>query len=119
HKLPAGCQIEAAACLSNYQVAYHLLHSAARGAEAQTVLIHAASGGVGSAAVQLARIMGLRVVALVGSEAKQRAALALGASHAISYRSEDVVARVREATLERGVDLILDPVGGRRFARNF
>ena len=54
HLLPPGCELEAAACLSNYQVAYHLLHSAARGATAECVLIHTAAGGVGSAAVQLA-----------------------------------------------------------------
>src|SRR5437764_6939535 len=61
HKLPAECDLEAAACLSNYQVAYHLLFTASRGVEAKTVLVHTAAGGVGSAAVQLARIAGMRV----------------------------------------------------------
>src|SRR5207244_3148554 len=98
HSLPPGCDLEAAACLSNYQVAYHLLHTAARGVEAKTVLVHTAAGGVGSAAVQLALVAGMRVVGITGSEAKRRAVLALGAEHAIDYRSEDVVARVREAT---------------------
>src|SRR5438876_5664529 len=119
HPLPAGFDLEAAACLSNYQVAYHLLHTAARGVEARSVLVHTAAGGVGSAAVQLALIAGLRVIGIAGSEAKRRAVLALGAEHAIDYRSEDVVARVREATQGRGADLILDPVGGKGFARNF
>ena len=119
HPLPPGCDLEAAAALSNYQVAYHLLHTASRGVEAKTVLVHTAAGGVGSAAVQLARIAGMRVIGIAGSDAKTRAVLALGAEHAINYRSEDVVERVREATEGRGVDLILDPVGGKGFARNF
>jgi NADPH2:quinone reductase len=119
HPLPPGCDLEAAACLSNYQVAYHLLHTASRGVEAKTVLVHTAAGGVGSAAVQLALIAGMRVIGIAGSEAKRRAVLALGAEHAINYRSEDVAARVREATQGRGADLILDPIGGKGFARNF
>jgi NADPH2:quinone reductase len=119
HLLPPGCDLEAAACLSNYQVAYHLLHAAARGVDAKTVLVHTAAGGVGSAAVQLAQIAGMRVIGVAGSEAKRCAVLALGAEHAIDYRSEDVVARVRAATEGRGVDLILDPVGGKGFGRNF
>src|SRR6201993_482990 len=56
HPLPPGCSLEAAACLSNYQVAYHLLNSAARGVAAESVLIYTAAGGVGSAAVNLALI---------------------------------------------------------------
>src|SRR5271154_4976948 len=111
HPLPPGCNLEAAAALSNYQVAYHLLHTASRGVEAKTVLVHTAAGGVGSAAVQLAGIAGMRVIGIAGSEAKRRAVLALGAEHAIDYSTEDVVARVREATEGRGADLILDPVG--------
>ncbi len=119
HKLPPGCDLEAAACLSNYQVAYHLLHTASRGVEAKTVLVHTAAGGVGSAAVQLALIAGMRVIGIAGSEAKRRAVLALGADAAINHRSEDVVARVREASQGRGADLILDPIGGKGFGRNF
>ncbi len=119
HRLPPHCDLEAAACLSNYQVAYHILFTAARGVEAKTVLVYAAAGGVGSAAVQLAALAGMRVVALVGSEAKRRAALGIGAHHAINYKSEDVPARIAEATQHKGVDLILDPVGGKGFGRNF
>ncbi len=134
HLLPPGCDLEEAAALSNYQVAYHLLHTASPppfpppragegqgggGVEAKTVLVHTAAGGVGSAAVQLALLAGLRVIGIAGSEAKRRAVMAQGAQHAIDYRSEDVVARVREATQGRGADLILDAVGGKGFARNF
>ena len=119
HALPHGCDLEAAGCLSNYQVAYHLLHTASRGVEAGTVLVHAAAGGVGSAAVQLALIAGMRVVGVVGSEAKRQAVRALGAEHAFNHRTDDFVAGVREATQGRGADLVLDPIGGKEFARNF
>jgi NADPH2:quinone reductase len=90
--------LEAAAFLSNYQVAYHLLHTAARGVAAECVLIHTAARGVGSAAVQLALIAGMNVIGVAGSEAKRRAIEALGSQHAIDYRSEDVVSRVHEIT---------------------
>ncbi len=119
HPLPPDCPLEAAACLSNYQVAYHLLHTAARGVAADNVLVHAAAGGVGSAAVQLARIAGMTVIGTAGSAAKRRAVVALGARHAIDYRSEDVMTRVRELTAGRGADLILDPIGGKDLGRNF
>ena len=75
HPLPPGCSLEAAACLSNYQVAYHVLHTAARGVAAETVLIHNAAGGVGSAAVQLALIAGRSVIGVAGSDAKTRAVI--------------------------------------------
>ena len=119
HPLPSGVDLEAAACLSNYQVACHLLHTAARGVEARTVLVHTAAGGVGSAAVQLALIAGMRVIGVAGSEAKRQAVLRLGAAHAFNHRSDDIVARVREATSGEGADLILDPIGGKGFGRNF
>ena len=119
HPLPPGCALEAAACLSNYQVAYHVLHSAARGFAAETVLVHNAAGGVGSAAVQLALIAGRSVIGVAGNDAKTRAVIGLGAGQAINYRTEDVAARVLEITEGRGVDLILDPIGGKGFARNF
>src|SRR3954447_21936898 len=119
HQLPSGVDLEAAACLSNYQVAYHLLHTAARGVEARTVLVHTAAGGVGSAAVQLALIAGIRVIGVAGSEAKRQAVLGLGAAHAFNHRTDDVVALVREATSGEGMDLILDPIGGKGFGRNF
>ncbi len=119
HPLPPGCSLEAAACLSNYQVAYHLLHTAARGAVAETVLVWNAAGGVGGAAVQLAVIAGKNVIGVAGSEAKTRAVLDLGAGQVVNYRSEDVVACVMRGTGGRGVDLILDSIGGKGFGRNF
>jgi NADPH2:quinone reductase len=119
HPLPPGAALEAAACLSNYQVAWHLLHSAWRGRTGDRVVVHAAAGGVGSAAVQLALLAGMEVIGIAGAPAKLRAIRDLGAREAIDYRREDVVARVREATRGRGADLILDPIGGAALARNF
>ena len=83
--LPAGADLEAAACLSNYQVAWHLLHTATRGAPGQSALIGQASGGLGSAAVQLAKLAGMTAIALVGSQEKARALKAFGADHVIDY----------------------------------
>ncbi|MBV8736750.1 MAG: zinc-dependent alcohol dehydrogenase family protein [Alphaproteobacteria bacterium] len=119
YPLPNGCSLEAAACLSNYQVAYHLLHTAARGVAAESVLIYNAAGGVGSAAVQLGVLGGKSIIGVAGSDAKTRAVIELGAGQAINYRDEDLVRRVMHSTGGRGVDLILDPIGGKGFARNF
>src|SRR5262249_27156729 len=81
--LPAAADLEAAACLSNYQVAWHLLHTAARPASGQSVLIGQASGGLGSAAVELAKLAGLKAIALVGSADKARALQKYGADHVL------------------------------------
>jgi NADPH2:quinone reductase len=117
-RLPPGVDLEAAACLSNYQVAYHLIHTATRGAPGKTVLVDGASGGLGSAAVQLAKFAGMTAIGVVGSAEKARALKAFGADHVIDTASEDVAERVAAITGE-GVDLILDAVSGGRFARNF
>ena len=114
------CDLEAAACLSNYQVAYHVLHSAARGVAAKTVLVHTAAGGVGSAAVQLALIAGMRVIGVAGSEAKtpsDAGDLARTTRSTTAARTSSRECARRPAG--RGVDLILDPIGGKGFGRNF
>jgi NADPH2:quinone reductase len=115
--LPADADLEAAACLSNYQVAWHLLHTATRGAPGKTVLVGSASGGLGSAAVQLAKLAGMTAIGLVGNREKARALKAFGADHVIDHSREDVAARVSEVTGGTGVDLILDAVGGGDFAK--
>ena len=115
--LPADADLEAAACLSNYQVAWHLLHTATRGVPGKTVLIGQASGGLGSAAVELARLAGMTAIALVGTVEKARALKAHGADHIIDYSAEDVGARVKAITEGEGVDLVLDSAGGPGLAR--
>ncbi len=78
----------------------------------ESFLVHGGSSGIGTTAIQLARAFGARVFTTVGSEAKAEACRELGAELAITYRDTDFVAAVREATSGRGVDLILDMVGG-------
>src|SRR2546427_9660513 len=117
--IPAGVNLDAAATLAAYQVAYHLLHSATRGFRYESVLIQAAAGGIGSALVQLARAAGKRVIALAGSKEKTEFALGQGATAAINYREAGLKERIAAATGGHGVDLILDSVGGPGFAGLF
>src|SRR5262249_27914199 len=117
--LPDGVDLEAAACLSNYQVGYHILHTAGRVVPGGTAVIDSAAGGLGSALVELARIAGMRVIAIAGGQDKIEALKKFGADHAIDHRREDPVARVAEITAGKGADLVLDGVGGRDFAQKF
>ena len=85
----------------------------------ESVLIHGGSSGIGTTAIQLAAITGARVFATAGSAEKCAACVRLGAERAINYREEDFVTVAREATAGRGVDVILDMVGGPYLPRNF
>ncbi len=84
----------------------------------ETFLVHGGSSGIGTTAIQLARVMGARVFATAGSAEKCQACENLGAERAINYREEDFVEAVKQATDGKGVDLILDMVGGDYVARN-
>ncbi|MGQ0751968.1 MAG: quinone oxidoreductase family protein [Betaproteobacteria bacterium] len=117
--LPEDADLELAAALSGYQVAWHLMNSVTRGFTFDSVLVTAAAGGIGSACVQLARAAGKRVVALTSSKMKAGFALAQGASAAFCYDDADVKASVLEATEGRGADLVLDAVAGSRFPTLF
>ena len=81
-------------------------------------LVHGGSSGIGTTAIQLAKAMGARVIATAGSAEKCQACVDLGAERAINYKTEDFVAVVREVTGGRGVDVILDMVGGDYTERN-
>lgn len=118
-RLPDSVDLEAAACLSNYQVAWHILHTAARCIPGGTAVIDSAAGGTGSAAVELARLAGMKVIAIVGSREKAEAVRAFGAEHAIDYTREDPPARVAEITGGHGADLVLDGIGGKAFNQKF
>ena len=115
HLLPEQVDLEAAVCLANYQVAWALLNECGASRPPKSVLVIGAAGGVGSSLVQLAKLAGMTVIGTVSSEEKAAFARAMGADGIIYYRSEDVVARVRELTGGRGVDLVLDHVGGPDF----
>ena len=110
--LPDTVDLDAAATLANYQVAYHIFNDAVRPRRGQNVLIYAAAGGMGNALIDLAKAAGLAIIGVVSSEAKAHFAKDLGADHVIDRKAESVGARVNELTSGRGVDIIIDPVGG-------
>jgi NADPH2:quinone reductase len=117
--LPQGTDLEAAAALSNYQVAWHLLHSAPRDMPYESVAATGAAGGIGSAIIQLGKIVGKRMIGLVDTDEKAAFVCSLGADGAINVRTENVTERTRELTGGRGVDLILDSIGGPEFVAHF
>jgi NADPH2:quinone reductase len=113
---PAGLDDAAAAVLTvSYQTAWFALHQRARLAPGETVVVHAAAGGVGLAAVQLAAAAGARVIAVVGGDAKAAAALKAGAHEVVDRTQQDVLTALRELTGKHGADVVIDPVGGDAF----
>ncbi|MCB1748424.1 MAG: NAD(P)H-quinone oxidoreductase [Gammaproteobacteria bacterium] len=110
--------VEAAGLPETCFTVYHNLVERGRLAAAETALVHGGSSGIGSTAIQVARGLGAAVVVTAGSAEKCAYCLELGASHAIDYRVEDWEARVRELTGGRGVDVVLDMVGGAYIAQN-
>jgi NADPH2:quinone reductase len=111
--IPDRMPYEAAAAMHlAYQTAHVGLHRRAGLKEGETILVHAGAGGVGSAAIQLARTAGARVISTAGGSEKVEICRALGAEIAVDYKEENFVDVVKEATEGRGADVILDPVGG-------
>ncbi|MGR9984071.1 zinc-binding dehydrogenase, partial [Escherichia coli] len=80
--------------------------------EGDTVLVHGGTSGIGTMAIALGAIFGLEVIVTAGSDDKCAAAVALGAAHAINYKTEDFVERVAEITGGKGCAAVLDMVGG-------
>ncbi len=115
---PALTDAEAAAFYLGYQTGWFGLHRRARLQPGETLLVHAAAGGVGSAAVQLGKAAGARVVGVVGGPEKAEAARALGADLVVDRRAEDFVRAVNEFTRGRGADVVYDPVGGAAYQRS-
>ncbi|MEV1048118.1 NADPH:quinone oxidoreductase family protein [Streptomyces sp. NPDC049916] len=109
---------EAAALHIGYQTGWFGLHRRAHLRSGETLLVHAAAGGVGSAAVQLGRAAGARVIGVVGGPEKAAVARELGCDLVIDRRSEDIVAAVKDATGGRGADVVYDPVGGDAYAKS-
>lgn len=103
---------QAAALHIGYQTAWFALHRRAALRPGETLLVHAAAGGVGSAAVQLGKAAGARVIGVAGGAAKAAAARELGADLVVDRTAEDFVAVVKEATGGLGADVVFDPVGG-------
>ena len=112
-RLPDGVAFEAAATvLHNYGTAWYALVERARAQRGETLLVTGAAGGVGLAAVDLGRHLGLRVIAGVGSDDKAALVREYGASEIVNYRSEDLRNRLKSITSGDGIDVGLDNVGG-------
>lgn len=109
---------EAATLPENMFTVYDNLITRGGLARGETVLIHGGTSGIGSTAIMLSRAWGATPIATVGSSAKCAACLSFGAAHAINYKETDFVAEVKRLTGGRGVDVILDLVGGAYLGRN-
>jgi NADPH:quinone reductase len=115
--VPKGLDPAAAACIPvAVGTAQECLFTAAGLEEGQTVLVHAGAGGVGMAAIQLAKQAGATVISTASSDEKLERLKPLGLDHGINYASESFVDRVGELTDGRGVDVVLDSVGGQNLA---
>ena len=117
--LPRGVSmLEAAAIPETYFTVWDNLFTRGRLAKGETVLIHGGSSGIGTTAIQLAHAIGARVFATAGSKEKCAACEKLGAARAFNYREQDFLEEVKRETNGRGVDVVLDIVGGAYFAKN-
>ena len=117
--VPAGMSFTDAAGLpETYFTVWSNLFERGRASAGETVLVHGGTSGIGVTAILLAKARGLTVIVTAGSPAKCDAARALGADHAIDYKTQDFVAEVSQITAGRGVDVVLDMVGGDYLARN-
>src|SRR5690606_1967941 len=110
---------EAAALPETFFTVWHNVFERGGLQEGETFLVHGGTSGIGTAAIQMAVAFGARVFATAGSGEKCRSCLDLGATRAINYRDEDFVAVIKEETGDKGVDVILDMVGGAYIDRNY
>ncbi len=109
---------EAAAMPETLFTVWSNLFERAYAQEGDTVLVHGGTSGIGTMAISLCNLFGVTIIVTAGSDAKCAAAIAHGANHAINYKTEDFVARVKEITGGAGVNAVLDMVGGDYVARN-
>ncbi len=110
--------IEAAALPETLFTVWTNVFERAYAADGDTLLVHGGTSGIGTMAIKLGALFGLKVIVTCGSDEKCQAALALGAGHAINYNSDDFVPAVQAITGGKGVDIVLDMVGGDYVARN-
>jgi NADPH:quinone reductase-like Zn-dependent oxidoreductase len=117
--LPEAISFEAGAAVPLAMLtSWHALVAQAQLRPGQTVLVQAAGSGVGSAAIQIARLAGARVMTTVGSDDKIDFAKALGAEHVVNYRTQDFVEEAKKWTNKRGVDVVIEHIGGETFERS-
>jgi len=111
--IPASMNfITAATTLYTFGTSYHALKDRAQLKEGETVLVLGAAGGVGIAAVELAKIMGAKVIAAASSDEKLALCKSKGADYCINYSTQDLKSTIKEITGDKGVDVVYDPVGG-------
>jgi NADPH:quinone reductase-like Zn-dependent oxidoreductase len=117
--LPDTISFEAGAAVPLAMLtSWHALIAQAELRPGQTVLVQAAGSGVGSAAIQIARLVGARVMTTVGSDDKIEFARSLGAEHVVNYRTQDFVEEAKRWTGKRGVDVVVEHIGGETFERS-
>jgi NADPH:quinone reductase-like Zn-dependent oxidoreductase len=110
--LPAEISWEAAACIPTvFTTAWNMLFDQAKLQPGEWVLVHAGGSGVGSAAIQLARLVGANIITTAGSPEKLERARTLGAQHLINYQKTDFLHAVRRITKRRGVDVVIEHIG--------
>ena len=111
-KIPKQISFETGACMMlKGMTAHYLLKRTANVQKGHTILFHAAAGGVGLIAMQIAKMLGVTVIGTVGSDEKAKLAKKWGCTHTINYSKENFVERVKEITKGRGVDVVFDSVG--------
>ena len=114
--IPDGVTDQQALCmLVQGSTAWHLLKTMGHLEKGQSVVVHAAAGGVGTIAIQLAKLWGAKVIAVTSSEEKSKLATSLGADAVVDARSSELSQAIREANGGKGVDLVLEMVGGTTF----
>jgi NADPH:quinone reductase len=117
--VPAALPLaEAAALPETLFTVWHNVFQRGGARAGETLLVHGGTSGIGTMAIKLGKLAGLTVIVTCGSDAKCQAAVALGADHAINYRAEDFVERVRSYTNGEGAGLVLDMVAGSYTQRN-
>jgi NADPH:quinone reductase-like Zn-dependent oxidoreductase len=109
---------EAAAVPLTFMTAWHALVRRAALRPGETVLVHAAGSGVGVAAVQIAKLLGARVIATAGSDAKLEKAKALGADEVVNYETQDFVQEVKRLTDKKGVEVVFEHVGKKTWEKS-
>ena len=121
HALPVGnlSMIEAAAIPETFFTVWHNTFERGGLKRGETLLIHGGSSGIGTAAIQLAKAFGARVITTAGSPEKCDACRKLGADVAVNYKTEDFVTATKTATGDKGAEVIVDMVGGDYIARNY
>ncbi|WP_374077091.1 NAD(P)H-quinone oxidoreductase [Bdellovibrio bacteriovorus] len=117
--IPKGMDmVHAAALPETFFTVWTNVFESGRLQKSESILVHGGSGGIGTTAIQMAHTLGARVFTTVGKKESVEPCKALGAERVILYKEEDFVTAVKEATEGRGVDVILDMVGGDYFVRN-